>query len=193
MQKAIDRYRIDVNCNGKGLVKELGTEIIEQERGDSLLEWGAKLFYFDRRKCLEVANFASKFTLFLVDIKVDDLPNIGYLISSYMFDIFKDDHDTTALLARLFDESPIFVFSKLQDKRCINHLNHTLWHFADDGYILHDYIEDGILHTRELNKSFNTGMLVTKVIDGEKQFLYPAELLKSLLKQRYQDDSNSCK
>ena len=34
---------------------------------------GLKLFYFDRRKCVQAANFASKLTLFLFDIKNEEI------------------------------------------------------------------------------------------------------------------------
>jgi hypothetical protein len=30
--------------------------VLNQERGDKLLEWGGKLFYFDRHKCIQVVT-----------------------------------------------------------------------------------------------------------------------------------------
>lgn len=57
------------------------------------MEWGGKLFYFDRRKCLQVVNFASKLTLVLVDIKVDDLPSVGNLIANYLFDVYSESKE----------------------------------------------------------------------------------------------------
>lgn len=48
----------------------LAQSVIDREAGDRFLEWGGKLFYFDRRKCLQVSHFSSKLTFFLVDIKL---------------------------------------------------------------------------------------------------------------------------
>lgn len=152
------------------------------------LNGGAKLFYFDRRKCLEVANFASKFTLFLVDIKVDDLPGIGSLIAHCVSYIYENDPLMTDLLERYFDKCPILVFLKLTDKSNIAHLNHTLSDFAWDGYRLADYIENNILQSMKLNKYFNTEWPVTRMIDGKKEYVYPAETFAMLLKEHYRKD-----
>lgn len=38
-------------------VSSLVENVIEVERGDRLLEWGAKIFYLDRKKCIQVSNF----------------------------------------------------------------------------------------------------------------------------------------
>jgi hypothetical protein len=72
--------------------------VIEKESGDKLLEWGAKLFYFDRRKCIQVVNFASKFTLFLIDIKVIDLENVGDMMAHYLLELYKSDREMTKAL-----------------------------------------------------------------------------------------------
>ena len=184
-KKTAERYRIGMCEQASSPMKEIADAVTQHERGDALFEWGAKLFYFDRRKCLEVANFASKFTLFLVDIKVDDLPGIGSLIAHYMSYIYENDPVMTDLLERYFDESPILVFSKLTDKSNIAHLNHTLSDFAWDGYRLADYIENNILQSMKLNKYFNTEWPVTRMIDGKKEYVYPAETFSMLLKERY--------
>ncbi len=51
----------------------------EDKTGDQLLEWGLKLFYFDGMKCVQAVNFASKLTLFLFDIKNEE---IGYILQT---------------------------------------------------------------------------------------------------------------
>ena len=169
-------------------MREIADAVIQREGGDALFEWGAKLFYFDRRKCLEVANFASKFTLFLVDIKVDAMPGIGDLIAHYMSYIYENDSVMTDLLKRYFDECSILVFSKLTDKSNIAHLNHTLSDFAWDGYRLYDYIENNIMQSMKLNKYFNTEWPVPRTIDGKKEYVFPAETFAMLLKERYCKD-----
>jgi hypothetical protein len=68
--------------------------------------WGAKLFYFDHRKCLQICNFASKLTVVLVDIKKSDLEFVGDYIACYLFEIYSDDKIMTVLLERFFNEHP---------------------------------------------------------------------------------------
>lgn len=64
------------------------------------MEWGAKLFYFDRRKCVQICNFASKFTVVLVDFKINDLKYMGDAVAQYMMDIYSNDREKTTLLER---------------------------------------------------------------------------------------------
>ena len=184
-KKTAERYGIGLRGHAPSYAKEIADAVIQRETGDALLEWGAKLFYFDRRKCLEVANFASKFTLFLIDIKVNDLVNIGNLMAHYMFDIYKDDSEMIGSLERYFKDNPFFIFSKLTDKGSIAHLNHTLSDFAWDGHRLADYIENNILQSMKFNKYFNTEWPVARTIDGKKEYVFPAETFAVLLKERY--------
>lgn len=95
-----ERLNIPLTSEMKTDMKLLAEKVIEKERGDNLLEWGAKLFYFDRRKCLQIVNFASKLTLILIDIKVKDIGDIANIMAMYMFEIYKQDPLTTKLLER---------------------------------------------------------------------------------------------
>ena len=47
------------------------------------------IFYFDRRKCIQRVNFASKFTIIAVDIK-EDIVLFGFSIWGTPFEEFKD-------------------------------------------------------------------------------------------------------
>ena len=46
-------------------IREPLIAVRENEEGKEIFEWGMKVFYFDRRKCLQLVNFSSKFTIFL--------------------------------------------------------------------------------------------------------------------------------
>jgi len=63
-----ERYKLKLPAELTPPIDRIAQAVIEKESGDKLLEWGAKLFYFDKRKCIQVVNFASKFTLFLIDM-----------------------------------------------------------------------------------------------------------------------------
>ncbi len=168
------------------LVAALVRSVIQREQGDSLLEWGAKLFYFDRRKCMQVVNFASKLTLFLVDIKLDDLPGVGNAIAEYMMDLYQDSAEMKMLLERLFEEHPVFAFSKLTNRSAIATLNRTQRTFLADGYELYRYIQDGILHTRKINRDVNRDWYFTRQEGKETIYFQSAEYFEQLLKKRYQ-------
>ena len=149
------------------IVGAVANAVLQRESGDRLLEWGGKLFYFDRRKCLQVVNFASKLTFVLVDIKMDDRKYIGNIIANYMMGLYEGNKKMTHLLERFFKEHPAVSFSRLKDKSVIAILNHTQAVYLLDGYRLGDYIRDGILHTVELNNDINRKWLFTQKIDGK--------------------------
>ena len=73
-KQTVDRYGMTMPENIQNpIIRPLVLKTYNNEKGDRLLEWGAKLFYFDHRKCLQICNFASKLTVVLVDIKKSDL------------------------------------------------------------------------------------------------------------------------
>lgn len=145
-----------------------------------------KLFYFDRRKCIVAMNFASKFTVFLFDIKVDDLSNVGNFISDYLFELYKDDEEMTSfLLPKYLDEAPHCVFAPLKDKSIISYLNNMVSGFACDGYRFYDFIENNILKTIEINIQVNFDYIVSDKIDGKKDYIFPGKRVKELLVERY--------
>lgn len=166
-------------------VKAISEAVIEKETGDSLMEWGGKLFYFDRRKCLQVVNFASKLTLVLVDIKVDDLSSVGNLIANYLLDIYSESKEMKKILEKHFELHPAMCFSKLTDKSIISTLNRTEMSWLDYGYKLYDYIDDGILHTVDLNKEINRQWLFCIKKGNKKEYVYGAEEFERLMKERY--------
>ncbi|MCD7857135.1 MAG: hypothetical protein LUG55_04935 [Clostridiales bacterium] len=163
----------------------LARAVYQQEQGDRLLEWGAKLFYFDRRKCVQVCNFASKFTVVLVDFKKADMEYAGNAVAHYMMDIYDQDKEMVALLNRFFRDYPLVCFGRLTDRKTIASLNQFQTRFLEDGYRLYDYIEGNILHTRKLNRDINTDYLMTEKVNGKTQYFLPAEKFATLLKERY--------
>lgn len=46
------------------------------------------------------------------------------------------------------------TLSKITDRSIIASLNHNQFEFADNGYAFYDYIENGILKSKEINKKF---------------------------------------
>lgn len=167
------------------LVSAVADAVLRRESGDRLQEWGGKLFYFDRRKCLQLVNFASKLTLILVDIKMADREEIGNLMANYMFKLYEGNSRVTKLLERHFAENPAVCFAQLKDKSAIATLNHTQSDYLFDGYRLYDYISDGILHTIDLNLDINWKYPFTQKTNGKNEYIFPAERFEQLLLERY--------
>lgn len=185
-KETFDRYKLKMPDEmGSPAAKAISQKVIERESGDRLLEWGGKLFYFDRRKCIQITNFASKLTIILVDIKLDDLFGVGNVIAHYLFDLYDNNPQMKSILEKHFEKHPIMCFSRLQDRSVIATLNHTQLSFLADGYVLYRYIKDGILHTVDLNRDLNRKWLFTEKKDGKTEYFVSAERFEMLMKERY--------
>jgi len=185
-KQTFERYKLKMPEDLSFPMNQIARATIARESGNSLLEWGGKLFYFDRRKCIQFVNFASKLTIFVFDIKMDDLPMVGNYIANYLLDIYSNDKMMIQYLKKLFEEHPACFFSKLTDKSAISTLNRTQWMFAEDGYRFYDFIENGILNTRKINKLVNTDWLFTQKINGKTEYFYAADKFKKLLTEKYE-------
>lgn len=181
-----ERLNIPTTSEMKTDMKLLAEKVIEKESGNPLLEWGAKLFYFDRRKCLQVVNFASKLTLILIDIKVKDIGDTANIMAMYMFEIYKQDSLTTKLLERFFKENPFVAYSALKDKRIIATLNHTQLTYLEDGYRLYDFIENNVMQSKKLNYKINFDWIFTDKADGKTEYFASGKKFAELLKKRYE-------
>ena len=187
-KQTFERYKLKMPEDLSFPMNEIAKATLKKESGNRLLEWGGKLFYFDKRKCIQFVNFASKLTIFVFDIKMDDLPMVGNYIANYLLDIYSNDKTMIKYLKRLFEEHPTCCFSKLTDKSAISTLNRTQWTFAEDGYRFYDFIENGILNTREINKRVNTDWLFTQKTNGETEYFYAVDKFKEVLIEMYENE-----
>ena len=64
-KETLERYRLKLPDQFSEPMRPYIKAIIEKERGNSIYEWGCKLFHFDRRKCLQVIHFKTCFYGFL--------------------------------------------------------------------------------------------------------------------------------
>ena len=163
----------------------IANKVIREQTGDELLEWGLKIFYFDNRKCLQAINFASKLTIFIFDLNVEQIVCIGDYIARYLLEIYDKDTKMQKILKMLFNKYPICAFSRLVNKSIISSLNHNQTVYADDGNSFYEYIDKNILKSVEINKDFNWKYLSSKVINGKKDYIYPAEYFRELLLEKY--------
>ena len=90
-KQTFERYKLKMPEDLSFPMNEIAKATLKKESGNRLLEWGGKLFYFDKRNCIQFVNFASKLTIFVFDIKMDDLPMVGNYIANYLLDIYSND------------------------------------------------------------------------------------------------------
>ena len=184
-KKTKDRFNIPLYSELTDELELLARNILVKEQ-DDIFKWGVKIFYFDRRKCLQIMNFASKVSIFLIDIKVQDVKEISNMLAHYLKIIYEDDLEVVEILDRYFKETPISFFDTLKDRSVIGSLNHNERYFLEGGYRLYDFIENGTLHTIRLNKQFNFRYIVGKKSNGKTEYIVPGEEFKKMLSQRYE-------
>ena len=184
-KKTKDRFNIPLYSELTDELELLARNILVKEQ-DDIFKWGVKIFYFDRRKCLQIMNFASKVSIFLIDIKVQDVKEISNMLAHYLKIIYEDDLEVVELLDRYFKETPISFFDTLKDRSVIGSLNHNERYFLEGGYRLYDFIENGTLHTIRLNKQFNFRYIVGQKSNGKTEYIVPGEEFKKMLSQRYE-------
>lgn len=165
-------------------------QVIKQaEAGQSIYEWGCKLFYFDRRKCLQLMHFKTKLVIYLINLKMDEREYIGNAVANYLMDIYASDREMCRALEAFFASSPVVIFDKITDRSMITAMNSILNRWAFDGDRFYDYISDGILHTKQINRDVNK-MITTITIDGKKEWIFPYEYFAQTIKEEFSDKNS---
>lgn len=87
-KQTVDRYVMTMPENFMDPIMKSVVQTYDLEKDNSILEWGAKIFYFDGQKCIQVCNFASKLTFVFIDIKKSELEIVRDLIARYMLELY---------------------------------------------------------------------------------------------------------
>lgn len=185
-KKTKDRLNIPMISELSEDDKKYITAVYNNEKDNKLFEWGLKIFYMDRRKCIQAINFASKLTIYLFDIHNDSIEYIGDMIANYICLIYDMDEKMDELIGKYLRESPVSVFSNLTNKTVISSLNYNEMCYVNT-YRFYDYIENNILKTTEINKDVNFDNILTANINGKKEYIVPAKYFKELLMNYYNE------
>lgn len=182
-KKTIEDYRVKMPDELVYPVNVIAKSVIEREAGDALLEWGCKSFEFDGVKCIQFANFATKFTVFLIDWEEDDLHNAPRMLINYILKLYEDDEEMIRCVRCMLQETSGVCFSSLKDRSTISVMNRTQREIAWNGYRFYDYISDGIMHTFDINRDVNYKEIVTLTNDE----LYTGKEFRRQMTERYKD------
>lgn len=179
-----ERYRLKTPDEMQLELGQMVRQLASKERGSRVYEWGCKLFYFDRRKCLQIMHFESKLVIFLANVKVKDMEYTGNAVAHYLMDLYSADAAMSAALERFFASSPLVCFDKLTDRSIITRMNGVQNRWAWDGHRFYKYLRDGILHTREINRDVNQMPVIEKV-DGKDAWFIPYERFAEIIQKRF--------
>ena len=172
-KQTVDRYEMTMPENFMDLItKSVVQNTYDLEKDNSILEWGAKIFYFDGRKCIQVCNFASKLTFVLIDIKKSELEIVGDLIARYLLELYAGNKKMIKLLKRMFNEHPVCLFAKFTNKKIIASMNSFQLTYIDTESIYYNSIENGILKTIDINKKINKELYVARYDVGGKKNIF---------------------
>lgn len=180
-KKTRERLNIPIISELSDINKTFASIVYEKEKDNLLLEWGIKIFYMDRRKCLQAMNFASRFTIYIFDIHNDDIQYIGDVIAKYLLELYKDDKIMVEYLKRLFEEHSVCIYSNLTNKSIISALNYNETINVDYCDLFHEYIDNNVLKTIDINKDVNWNNIMNIYINGKKEYVVPGKYFKELL------------
>lgn len=116
---------------------------------------------------------------------MSSFPKIGELIIDYLFFIYKGDKEMEAALDKMLSDHAMIGLEKLTDRKTISTLNRNQIEIADDYFFFSKFLRDGILYTRELNRSVNFGRVYPFEINGKKQYMYSGVIFRELMLKEY--------
>lgn len=156
----------------------------QKEAGQRIYEWGCKAFDFDGRDCLQIMHFETKLVIYLIDWKPDEIEHAANAVAEYLLDMYKNDKQMQDALKRFFRSAFYVAFDRITDRSMITSMNSVLNRWAMDGYRFYDYIENGTLYTKKINRDVNDfPATITK--DGKKEWIIPYEYFAQIIKSRF--------
>lgn len=183
-KETMQRYKLKTPDQLVPEVAPFAKTVVERDQGNRLYEWGCKLFYFDRRKCLQFMHFETKFVVFLVDIKLKEMKHAFSFLAQFLMELYSADPIMLRALERYFESSPFVVIDKIRDRSIIASMNNIQTRWAMDGNLFYRYIRDGILHTKQINRDVNN-YPVGRIVDGQKKFFFPCQRFEQVIKENF--------
>lgn len=184
-KETIKQFNIKMSRELGYPLNEAAQAVINREGGDELLEWGAKYFEFDGRKCMQIMNLASMFTLFLVDVGRVELHHIGNMMANYMHDIYENDEKMLGAIEKMFSISNGICHVSLNDSNVLMMMTQTQLKFALNGRRFYSFVENGVLNVSAINKQFNREWPVRITVDDKSEEFLPADKFRELMIERF--------
>lgn len=182
-RKTFERYHMPLPEKKQTSVTGVGKGI---PRGDRVYAWGCKIFYFDRRKSLQLVHYDTRLTVFLVDIKIADSTSVALALLDSLRRLYFDDPAMLDAVERYVASSLDSSYRPISDRRVIATLNRTQREFARDGYVFYDYYENGMVNTARANADVNA-VPFNRRWGKKTESCRPYDLFRKRLLSRFRD------
>lgn len=183
-KKTMQRYDLKTPEKMSPSISPLAQAVKQKESGQRIYEWGCKAFDFDGRSSLQVMHFETKMTIYLIDFKPEKIEFAANTVAEYLMYLYQNDKQMQEALKRFFASADHMVFDQITDRSMITTMNSLLDRWALDGYRFYDYINNGILHTKKINRDVNDfPTSITK--NGKKEWIIPYEYFAQVIKERF--------
>lgn len=74
---------------------------------------------------------------------------------------------------------------KITDRSIISTLNKTQRDWAEDGYRFYEFIENGILQSKKINRQINRDWIFTRKVNGKTEYIRSAEEFERIIKENF--------
>ena len=186
-QRTADKYLLKMPHELSNPMKPVVYEVMRRERGKSIFEWGAKLFYFEGKKCLQVMNFETKLTFFLFNVTMTVMEELAKWLVDYMFLLYSDNDKMTKCIKKYVDDSKFIYFDLLEDKNIITTINHTHRIFVEEERRLYDFMDNGVPNVAEINRKINFEWFFPKKEGDQICYFYSGKMFEEVLAKKYGD------
>ena len=154
-------------------------EVLKEGKGNELLEWGAKMFYFGGKKCVQLVNFASRLTLFIFNVTVNGVLDLGNRIADNIKALYKNKPNVIEKIEKMFEQHPAVCFEKLTNKSMITILNNNLLAFDDRFYA--SFFPDKKVNPIKMTHFVNFNFPQKVTINGAREYVMSGEYFEELL------------
>ena len=134
---------------------EIARGFLELEQGDSLLEWGMKLFRMGEARCIHLVNLGTGLTLYLFGVERSDIGLLGRVMEYYIRELYKSDSEMTECLDTMFSRVKVCQFAHLTDDGIVGAMEASEQEFIFSEKYLPECVKGGALDGCEVNRRAN--------------------------------------
>ena len=155
------------------------------EECDLLMSWGAKLYYFNRRKCIQLVNYETRLTIVLDDLRAQKSAAIPDLLMASLQELFKGDQEMLTCLERMEKEGPVRYGTPIRNRKILSSIVFNETTFLARDVIPKGFVQEGALLTRELNWYLNMQHLFAETIHESGMVSNPGEKFRKRMVERF--------
>ena len=150
----------------------------------SLNNWNAQLFYTDRKKNMIFINNLTCYSIFILDLKKKDLPNISHIFKQRLKVQLQQDKIvlTSSEFDKIFEPVDMKFFKTNNDRKIIGTMSDLIYQFKGiraDNYTHIDSMDINYVNSNLNNIPYNNPVEAKKILS------FPKENMKSAIAQQW--------